>query len=145
VTSLLSHLGLPATSGLGGLSPEQKADWIRRHDGATTLMVGDGANDALAFSEATLRGTPVVDLGLLEQKADFYLLGHDLRGLGRLFAVARHRRRVLTEVFLFTIVYNLVAIGLAAAGIMSPLLATVMMPTSAILTLVHVTVRMRKA
>ena len=145
VTTLLHQLGLPESSGLGGLSPEQKADWIRRHDGAATLMLGDGANDALAFSEATLRGTPVVDLGLLEQKADFYLLGRDLRGLGRLFAVARHRRRVLIEVFLFTIIYNLVAIGLAAAGIMSPLLATVMMPTSAILTLLHVTVRMRKA
>ena len=145
VTSLLGQLGLPADSGLGGLSPEQKADWIRRHDGAATLMVGDGANDALAFSEATLRGTPVVDLGLLEQKADFYLLGRDLRGLGRLFAVVRHRRRVLTEVFAFTTLYNLVAIGLSAAGAMSPLLATVMMPTSAILTLLHVTWRMRKA
>ena len=145
VAALLGQLGLPAGSGLGGLSPEQKAAWIRRHDGAATLMLGDGANDALAFSEATLRGTPVVDLGLLEQKADFYLLGRDLRGLGRLFAVARHRRRVLTEVFLFTLVYNLVAIGLSAAGIMSPLLATIMMPTSAILTLLHVTWRMRKA
>ena len=145
VAALLGQLGLPTSSGLGGLSPEQKADWIRRHDGATTLMLGDGANDALAFSEATLRGTPVVDLGLLEQKADFYLLGRDLRGLGRLFVVARHRRRVLTEVFLFTILYNLVAIGLSAAGLMSPLLATVMMPTSAILTLLHVTWRMRKA
>jgi Cu2+-exporting ATPase len=145
VATLLGQLGLPAGSGLGGLSPEQKADWIRRHDGTTTLMLGDGANDALAFSEATLRGTPVVDLGLLEQKADFYLLGRDLRGLGRLFAVARHRRRVLTEVFLFTVAYNLAAIGLSAAGVMSPLLATVMMPTSAILTLAHVTWRMRKA
>jgi Cu2+-exporting ATPase len=142
---LLRQRGLPSESGLGGLSPEQKASWVRRHDGATTLMLGDGANDALAFSEATLRGTPVVDLGLLEQKADFYLLGRDLRGLGRLFAVARHRRRVLTEVFAFTTLYNLFAIGLAAAGVMSPLLATVMMPTSAILTLLHVTWRMRKA
>jgi Cu2+-exporting ATPase len=52
---------------------------------------------------------------------------------------------VLTEVFAFTVVYNLVAIGLSAAGAMSPLLATVMMPTSAILTLAHVTWRMRKA
>ena len=145
VAALLRQLGLPSESGLGGLSPEQKASWVRRHDGATTLMLGDGANDALAFSEATLRGTPVVDLGLLEQKADFYLLGRDLRGLGRLFAVARHRRRVLTEVFAFTTLYNIFAVGLAAAGVMSPLLATVMMPTSAILTLLHVTWRMRKA
>ena len=145
VAALLQTLGLPANAGLGDLSPEQKADWIRRHDGRRTLMLGDGANDALAFTEATLRGTPVVDLGLLEQKADFYLLGRDLRGLGRLFALARLRRRVLTEVFLFTLSYNLVVVALALAGLMSPLLATVLMPASAILTLLHVTARLRRA
>ena len=94
---------------------------------------------------ATLRGTPVVDLSLLEQKADFYLLGRDLRGLGRLLDLARLRRRVLTEVFVFAVLYNGLTVGLALAGKMSPLLATLMMPTSAILTLVHVTARLRKA
>jgi len=145
VAALLAHLGLPADAGLGGLNPEQKADWIRAHDGAHTLMLGDGANDALAFGEATLRGTPVVDLSLLEQKADFYLLGRDLRGLGRLLDLARLRRRVLTEVFVFAVLYNGLTVSLALAGKMSPLLATLMMPTSAILTLVHVTTRLRKA
>lgn len=145
VSALLKHLDLPSDAGLGGLSPEQKAAWIREHDGAHTLMLGDGANDALAFGESTLRGTPVVDLSLLEQKADFYLLGRDLRGLGRLFDLARLRRRVLTEVFFFAVLYNGLTVGLALAGMMSPLLATVMMPTSAILTLFHVTARLRKA
>jgi len=144
VAALLQAVGLPASAGLGDLSPEQKADWIRQHDGQHTLMLGDGANDALAFTEATLRGTPVVDLSLLEQKADFYLLGRDLRGLSKLFAVARLRRRVLTEVFLFTASYNVIVIALSLAGHMSPLLATVLMPASAILTLLHVTARLRR-
>ena len=144
VATLLQAVGLPVHAGLGDLSPAQKAAWIRQHDGRHTLMVGDGANDALAFTEATLRGTPVVDLSLLEQKADFYLLGRDLRGLSRLFAVARRRRRVLTEVFLFTLTYNVLVIGLALAGCMSPLLATILMPASAILTLLHVTARLRR-
>jgi Cu2+-exporting ATPase len=144
VATLLQAVGLPMHAGLGDLSPAQKAAWIRQHDGRHTLMVGDGANDALAFTEATLRGTPVVDLSLLEQKADFYLLGRDLRGLSRLFAVARRRRRVLTEVFLFTLTYNVLVIALALAGCMSPLLATILMPASAILTLLHVTARLRR-
>jgi Cu2+-exporting ATPase len=144
VAALLQAVGLPASAGLGDLSPEQKAAWVRDHDGQHTLMLGDGANDALAFTEATLRGTPVVDLSLLEQKADFYLLGRDLRGLSKLFAVARLRRRVLTEVFLFTVSYNVLVIALSLAGLMSPLLATVLMPASAILTLLHVTARLRR-
>jgi Cu2+-exporting ATPase len=144
VAALLQAVGLPPSAGLGDLSPEQKATWIREHDGKHTLMLGDGANDALAFTEATLRGTPVVDLSLLEQKADFYLLGRDLRGLSKLFAMTRLRRRVLTEVFVFTVSYNVLVIALSLAGLMSPLLATVLMPASAILTLLHVTARLRR-
>ena len=138
------ELGLPASAAIGAMAPEDKAAWIRR-EGDRTLMVGDGANDALAFAEAALRGTPVVDLSLLEQKADFYLLGRGLGGIARLLEVADLRRRVLTEVFLFAVAYNALTVGLAITGHMSPLLASVMMPTSAILTVLHVTARLRKA
>jgi len=144
VSALVAKLGLPAASALGSLSPEDKAAWVRGHDGASTLMVGDGANDALAFGEAALRGTPVVDLGLLEQRADFYLLGGGLGGVGRLIEVTALRRRVLTEVFVFAAVYNAVTITLSLAGKMSPLLATLLMPTSAILTVLHVGARLRR-
>lgn len=145
VASLVAKLGLPGTAALGSLSPEDKAAWVRGHDGARTLMVGDGANDALAFGEAALRGTPVVDLGLLEQKADFYLLGGGLGGVNRLLEVTALRRRVLTEVFVFAALYNAATIGLSLVGAMSPLLATLLMPTSAILTVLHVGARLRKA
>ena len=141
VRARVAELGLPESAALGALKPEDKAAWIRQA-GDRTLMVGDGANDALAFSEAALRGTPVVDLSLLEQKADFYLLGRGLGGIARLFEVADLRRRVLTEVFVFAAAYNLLTVGLALTGHMSPLLASVMMPTSAILTVLHVTARM---
>lgn len=145
VSALVAKLGLPDSAALGALSPEDKAAWVRGHDGARTLMVGDGANDALAFGEAALRGTPVVDLGLLEQKADFYLLGGGLGGVNRLIEVTDLRRRVLTEVFVFAAIYNAATIGLSLVGAMSPLLATLLMPTSAILTVLHVGARLRKA
>jgi P-type Cu2+ transporter len=144
VATLVAKLGLPASAALGALSPEDKAAWVKGHDGARTLMVGDGANDALAFGEAALRGTPVVDLGLLEQRADFYLLGGGLGGVNRLMEVTDLRRRVLTEVFVFASVYNAATIGLSLAGMMSPLLATLLMPTSAILTVLHVGARLRR-
>lgn len=144
VASLVAKLGLPDSAALGALSPEDKAAWVKGHGGARTLMVGDGANDALAFGEAALRGTPVVDLGLLEQKADFYLLGGGLGGVNRLMEVTALRRRVLSEVFVFAAIYNAATIGLSLAGKMSPLLATLLMPTSAILTVLHVGARLRR-
>ena len=144
VAVMLTELGLPADRGLGGLSPDAKAAWLDTQGGADCLMVGDGANDALAFSRAGLRGTPVVDRGLLEQKADFYLLGRGLTGLGALFEVAALRASVLRSVFIFAGFYNVFVAGLALAGMMSPYLATILMPSSAVFTLIRVTHRMRK-
>lgn len=145
VAAMLAELGLPADRGLGGLTPDGKAAWLDANGGDGCLMVGDGANDALAFARAGLRGTPVVDRGLLEQKADFYLLGRGLDGLGLLFSVAALRASVLRGVFIFAGVYNVLVAGLALAGHMSPLLAAVLMPASALFTLVRVTCRMRRA
>ena len=56
-------------------------------------MLGDGANDTLAFAAAFARGTPVVHRGLLESRADFYYLGRGLAGLRRLFEVNATLRR----------------------------------------------------
>ena len=40
-------------------SPAEKAGWVRARGSATTMILGDGANDSLAFNEAACRGTPV--------------------------------------------------------------------------------------
>jgi Cu2+-exporting ATPase len=40
------------------LTPEEKRDWVLAHDARDTLMLGDGANDSLAFDAAFARGTP---------------------------------------------------------------------------------------
>ena len=53
----------------GGLTPEQKRDWVLAHDERDTLMLGDGANDSLAFDAAFARGTPVISSAALRVKA----------------------------------------------------------------------------
>lgn len=125
-------LGLPDGHAYGGLTPHDKASLVRsRWDGAA-LMLGDGANDSLAFDAALCRGTPAVDAGLLEHKADFYLLGRGLEGLGILFASERTHRRTMRRVFAFAISYNAVAVTVSLFGWMSPLLAAIIMPLSSL-------------
>ncbi|WP_345778159.1 heavy metal translocating P-type ATPase metal-binding domain-containing protein [Ruficoccus sp. ZRK36] len=145
VGSLMAKLGLPEASGLGGLSPQQKADWIETHAPDSSLMIGDGANDSLAFDAAACRGTPVVDKGLLEQKADFYLVGRSLRGLARLFELARRRRLAVRNVFGFAVVYNALAVLLCLAGLMNPLIAAIIMPLSSLVTLSIVGLQLGRA
>jgi Cu2+-exporting ATPase len=143
VDAMAERLGLPKAQCHGAFSPEEKAAWLRSHHGARTLMIGDGANDSLAFNESLCTGTPAIDRGLLEQKADFYFLGRGLQGVRRLFDVAAARRRATFGVLGFAVGYNLVAIGLCIVGWMTPLAASVLMPLSSLATLGIVALSLR--
>lgn len=135
VEAMGQALGLPAGHALGGLAPDEKAALVRGRWKDRALMLGDGANDSLAFDAALCRGTPAVDAGLLEHKADFYMLGRGLEGLGALFAAARARRRAASTVFAFALTYNMLAVSAALAGWMSPLVAAVIMPMSSLISI----------
>jgi Cu2+-exporting ATPase len=135
VIRLAAELGLSPDQAHGELSPGGKSDWLANHDAEHSLMLGDGANDSLAFDRALCRGTPAIHRGVLEQKADFYYLGRGIGGIRALFEVDRVRRRTQTRILIFSIGYNLLAVGLAVAGRMNPLLAAALMPVNSLLTL----------
>ncbi len=145
VATLAAELGLLPDRALGGLTPRGKAAWLDANGAADALMLGDGANDSLAFDRALCRGTPVIHRGVLERKADFYYLGRGIGGLRALFEVNVTRRRTQTVILVFSIVYNVLAVGLAVAGRMNPLVAAALMPLSSLSTLAIVTVGMRHA
>jgi len=145
VNRMAAQLGLPEGSALGAQSPQDKAAWMENHDKTDTLMLGDGANDSLAFEKALCRGTPVIHRGLLEQRADFFYLGRGISGIRCLFAIDRIRRRTQTAIMVFSVGYNALAVGLALAGLMNPLVAAVLMPLNSLLTLLIVSGGMRKA
>jgi Cu2+-exporting ATPase len=135
VAALGTRLGIEPSAFLGALTPDAKADWIRTHSPQQALMIGDGANDSLAFDQSLCTGTPAIDRGLLEQKADFYFLGRGLLGIRELFETARHRQRAIRAVLGFALVYNVVAGGICLIGKMSPLLAAILMPLSSVATI----------
>jgi len=135
VARVAEALSLAPELALAGCSPQRKADWIRARAPGRALMIGDGANDSLAFDHAVCRGTPVVDRSVLEASADFFFFGRSLRCLPELFAVARRRRLTTRTIFAAALAYNLAAVGLCLAGWMHPLLAAIIMPLSSIATL----------
>lgn len=118
-----------------GLTPAEKAQWVAEHGGASTLYIGDGANDSLAFDRACCAGSPITGRSFLEQKADFFFLGHNLRFVSRLMDVATTHRRAVHRVFFLSTSYNLVTVAAGLAGMLSPLGAAVLMPLSSIATL----------
>lgn len=132
VRHMASLLGLKEDHALGNLSPTDKADLVKTRWSGNSLMIGDGANDSLAFDAALCRGTPSVDTGLLEHKADFYMPGSGLGGISLLFHAARKHRLATRAVFAFAITYNAAAVATSLAGHMNPLVAAVIMPLSSL-------------
>jgi Cu2+-exporting ATPase len=146
VAAMAQQIGVPPEAALAGMTPEAKAAWVRGIDrDGDTLMVGDGVNDSLAFEAAACRGTPAAERGVLEARADFYFLGRGLAGVRRLLETARVRRRAGRAVIAFSAAYNAAAVGVALAGAMSPLLAAVLMPASAVAGIAIAAFAMRRA
>lgn len=135
VVAMAAALGIASENAVAGATPLQKAGWVRAIDRHDTLMLGDGANDSLAFDAAWVRGTPVIHRGVLENKADFYYLGQNLAAMRLLFEADERRRRIQCRLLFFSVTYNFIAVGLAATGRMNPLIAAVLMPLSSLVTL----------
>jgi len=135
VKTIADQLGLANNSVSAECSPADKAEWITRNAHDCALMIGDGANDCLAFDLAFCRGTPVVDRSILQASADFFFFGRSLRCLPELFRTAILRQRTNAVIFSTAILYNLTAISICLAGAMHPLLAAILMPLSSIATL----------
>jgi len=145
VQTMAARLGISAGAAFAEMTPTRKAECVQRLDDRDTLMVGDGANDSLAFDAAFVRGTPAIHRGVLEGKSDFYYLGQGLGGLDALFAIAARHRQTQAALLIFSVTYNLTVVSLAASGHMNPLFAAVLMPVSSLANLAIVGLGMRNA
>ena len=137
-------LGLPPGKAEGGLSPEDKADRVRRLDDHDTLMVGDGLNDSPSFEVALCAATPAVDRPVLPGKADFFFLGDGIAAIGLALAAAHRLRRIVKQNLVIAVLYNLVAVGLCLAGLVTPVVAAILMPLSSIAVVSLTAVRLAK-
>ncbi|HEX2749468.1 MAG TPA: heavy metal translocating P-type ATPase metal-binding domain-containing protein [Verrucomicrobiales bacterium] len=144
VHSIARRVGIPESRVFGAQTPYEKEAKVREIDHRDSLYIGDGLNDSLAFSAACCTGTPVVDKGMLESKADFYFLSRSLAFAGQLFRISDLRTRAVRCVAAFAIAYNVLAAGVSLAGVMSPLVAAVIMPLSGICTLAVVWAHFKK-
>lgn len=100
--------------------------------GGHVLMVGDGLNDTAALARAHASISPASALDAARVASDMVLTGSDLVPVAEAVALARLATRRIRQNFAISIAYNIVAVPLAVAGMVTPLIAALAMSLSSI-------------
>jgi len=124
---------------LAGVSPQGKHDYVSRLqvDGAVVAMVGDGINDAPVLAQAQVSIAMGGGSQLARTQADLVLLSENLEHLSRGFALARRSLRVIRQNLWWAFAYNLIALPLAMAGLITPWMAGIGMSGSSLLVVLN--------
>jgi Cu2+-exporting ATPase len=137
VARIAADLGIESAA--GGMTPEDKHAAIRRlqEGGALVAMVGDGVNDAPVLAQAHVSVAMGGGTDLARSQGDIVLLSNDLGHLAAGVATTRKTLRVIQQNLAWAFVYNVVAIPLAMAGMVTPWMAGVGMSASSLLVVLN--------
>lgn len=123
----------------GGVLPEEKIEAIRTwgHTYGPIAMVGDGLNDGPVLAAATVGIAVGGATDLARESADITLPSGALGSLPGLFQLARRVRTTILMNLGWALGYNMVALALAAAGLLVPVIAAALMAGSSLLVVMN--------
>lgn len=120
-------------------SPLQKRDFVEhlRSQQHTVCMIGDGINDAPALTAAHVGISVVSATDISIQVSDILLTTSDLRVLPKMLEMIGFGHRILKQNLFWAFFYNILGIGLAILGLLTPLFAAFAMTISSLIVLIN--------
>jgi Cu+-exporting ATPase len=116
-------------------SPEQKEAFIQQLKQKNTdavMMLGDGINDAIALKASDIGVAVTEDTGSFTPNSDIIMHADSLLKLPQILQYGKDCMHVLYICLVISLVYNLVGLGFAFSGLLTPLVAAILMPLSSI-------------
>ena len=132
--SVGAKVGIPAAQIISQATPEDKLNKVNqlRASGHCVLMVGDGVNDAAALAAADLSIAMGSGTETAMATSDITVLQRDFMSVNRALALSTQTLKIIKANLLWAFLYNVIAIPVAAAGLLTPMIAAGAMAASSL-------------
>ncbi|MFX4287892.1 heavy metal translocating P-type ATPase [Janibacter sp. G349] len=145
-TTIATQVGIEPEHVVADVRPQDKHDVIAdlQEQGRVVAMVGDGVNDAAAIVKADLGMAMGTGTDVAMESADIVLVHADLESVPRAMQLSRETLATIKQNLGWAFGYNIVAIPLAMAGLLNPMIAGAAMALSSILVVLN-SLRLRRS
>jgi P-type Cu+ transporter len=134
-SNVATAVGIDSTYVVSHASPETKLEIVQRlkSEGHTVLMIGDGINDAAALTAADLSMAMGTGTDTAINSADITLMQTGLENVVEALKLSTKTIKIIRLNMGWALIYNVIGLPIAAAGLLTPLLAAAAMAASSVL------------
>ena len=133
--TVATTVGIDSAHVISHALPETKLEIVQRlkSEGRTVLMIGDGINDAAALTAADLSMAMGTGTDTAINSADITLMQTGLNNVIEALKLSTKTIKIIRLNMGWALIYNIIGLPIAAAGLLSPLYAAAAMAASSVL------------